>query len=78
MVPKENESLSPEIRWGVGCLVAFAAIIGTLVLVFLISFALEPPTWVQVIIGMSLAVGGAIFAWLVASALGGHKDRGRV
>jgi phosphate/sulfate permease len=76
VVPRENGSLPPEVRWGVGCLVAFAAIIGTLVLVFLISFALEPPAWLQVVIGVALAVGGAFFAWLVASGLGGHKERG--
>jgi phosphate/sulfate permease len=57
-----------------GCFVASAAIIGTLVLVFLVVLALRPPTWVQVVIGVALAVGGATFAWLIASALAGHKS----
>jgi hypothetical protein len=74
-MPKKDESLSPEVRWGLGCLVAFAAIVGSLVLVFLISFALEPPAWLQVAIGVGLVSGGAVLAWLVATALGGRADK---
>ena len=46
-----------------------AALVGLLVLVFLVAIALEPPAWIQVLFGIGLAVGGAIFAWLIASAL---------
>ena len=69
----ERRALPPELRWTVGCLVAALATVGVLILVFLIAIALSPPTWVQVVLGVGLAIGGAIFAWLIASALG---DRG--
>ncbi len=45
-----------------------AASIGIVILVFLVSLALQPPTWVQVLIGVVLAIGAAIFTWLVAKA----------
>lgn len=69
----QQQALPPEVRWTVGCLVASLATVGILILVFLVAIALSPPTWVQVVLGVGLAIGGAIFAWLIASALG---DRG--
>ena len=68
-----DASLSPEIRWTVGCLVGALATIGILILVALVAIALEPPTWVQVVLGAGLACGGAVFAWLIASALGERR-----
>ena len=65
--------LPPEVRWGVGILVSSAAVTGILILVFLVAIALTPPTWVQVLLGVGLAIGGALFAWLIASALGQRK-----
>lgn len=62
--------LRPEVRWGLGCLVAAAAVVGGLILTLLVAIALQPPAWIQVVLGIGLAVGGAILAWLVASALG--------
>ncbi len=61
--------LSPHVRWTVGCLVGSLATVGILILVALIAIALSPPTWVQVVLGFGLACGGAVFAWLIASAL---------
>ncbi len=52
----------------VGCAVGAAATIGIGILVFLIALALQPPVWLQVVIGVTLAAGAAIFTWLVASA----------
>ena len=70
---REVETLPPEVRWTVGILVSSAAVVGILILVFLVAIALTPPTWVQVALGAALAVGGAAFAWLIAHALGQRK-----
>lgn len=55
-------------RWFVALAVGGAATIGVVILVFLVSLALQPPPWVQVVLGVVLAVGAAIFTWLVAKA----------
>ena len=73
---RPSEEMSAEARWGIGCLVAAAALIGSLVLVFVIAFLLDPPEWVQVLLGIGLVLEGALLAWLVASALG--RIRGSV
>ena len=54
--------------WLVGCAVGAAAMTGIVIFVFLVALALQPPAWVQIVIGVSLALGGAVFAWLIASA----------
>ena len=64
----------PEVRWGLGCLLSATAMTGSLILVLLIAIVLQPPTWLQVLIGIALTIGGAVFAWLVATAL--TKARG--
>ena len=56
-------------------MVASAALIGSLILVFLVAVALQPPAWVQVLLGIGLAIGGAVLAWLIASALGQSRAR---
>jgi predicted benzoate:H+ symporter BenE len=71
---------TPEIdalRWTLGCLVGAAALVGTLILVLLVTLALQPPAWVQVLAGIALVAGGALLAWLVASALGQSRSRRR-
>jgi hypothetical protein len=73
-VGPEDHLERPEVRFGVGCLVALAAITGSLILVFLVAFALRPPAWVQVSIGVALVAGGAILGLLVAKALGGPRE----
>lgn len=67
--------LPPEVSWTLGCLVGSVATVGSLILVALVAIALEPPTWVQVLLGVALAIGGAILAWLVAAALGHRRQR---
>jgi predicted benzoate:H+ symporter BenE len=74
-VESGNASLEPVLRWTLGCLVGAAAIVGTLILVLLVTLALEPPEWVQVLVGLALVGGGAVLAWLVASALGRARSR---
>lgn len=62
--------MPPEVRWTVGCLVGAVSIVGLLILVLLVAVVLSPPTWIQVVLGVALALGGVAFAWLVATALG--------
>jgi hypothetical protein len=66
-----------EVRWTVGCLVAAAATVGVLILVLLVTLALQPPAWVQVLVGLGLTGGGGLLAWLVASALGQSRSQRR-
>lgn len=66
----EDNRLRAEVRWTLGCLVGAAAMIGTLILVLLVAFALRPPVWMQVMLGIGLAIGGGALSWLVVSALG--------
>jgi hypothetical protein len=68
--------MRPEVRWTLGCLVGAAALVGTLILALLVALALQPPAWVQVVVGVMLALGGAVLAWLVANALGASRSRG--
>lgn len=84
MSRRESDHWSrPELRWTFGCLVAFVGMTGLVILVFLVALALQPPEWVQVLVGIGLACGGAILAWLVAAALRqsrsteGIRNRGR-
>lgn len=71
----EEQPLPAELRWTVGCLLGALSMVGVLILVALVAIALEPPTSVQVALGAALAVGGAVFAWLIASALGQRQSR---
>ena len=66
----DDNQLRAEVRWTLGCLVGAAAMIGTLILVLLVAFALRPPVWMQVMLGVGLAIGGGALTWLVVSALG--------
>jgi threonine/homoserine/homoserine lactone efflux protein len=73
---RDEDALRPELRWTAGCLVGAAAVVGTLILVLLVALALQPPPWVQVLVGVLLTAGGALLTWLVASALD-HSRPGR-
>ena len=72
----QDPALSPEMRWTLGCLVGSLATVGVFILVALVAIALSPPTWVQVLLGGFLACGGAVFAWLIAAALGERRADG--
>jgi len=67
--PSTDPMMRPEFRWGLGCLVAAAALIGLLVLLFVVAYLLQPPTWVQIILGLALVGGVVLLGWLVATAL---------
>ena len=67
--------MSPEVRWGVGCLVGAAAITGMLILLMYIAFTFEPSLWVQLILAVGLTIGGGLLTWIVVTALGESKAR---
>ena len=67
--------MSPEARWGVGCLVGAAAITGMLILLMYIAFTFEPPLWVQLLLAVGLTIGGGLLTWIVVTALGESKAR---
>lgn len=73
---KPNGPMRPEARWIVGVVVGLTAMLGLMILVALVSFALEPPAWMQIIMGIVLVGVACLLTWLVASALG-PRDRGR-
>lgn len=63
-----------EVRWGLGCLLGAAAMMGLFIFTLLVALALQPPAWVQVITGIALVAAGAALAWLIATALGRSRD----
>ncbi len=74
-VANRRDELSPEVRWGVGCLVGAAAITGVVILLMYVAFTVDVPVWVQLLLGVSLTVGGGLLSWLVVRALGESKAR---
>ena len=65
----QRNEIRPELRWGVGCLVAAAAMVGAVILLMYVAFTFELPVWAQMLLGVGLTLGGALLAWLVFSAL---------
>ena len=70
---EDKRPMSAEARWTVGALIGGVAMLGMLILLLLIALALQPPTWVQIVLGIALVAGGAALTWLVATALGGTR-----
>lgn len=60
------------VRWVAAGIVAAAALLGLVVLVTMIVYVLQPPGWLQTVLGVGMAAGAVVFAWLLASAL--RKD----
>ncbi|HEX2295473.1 MAG TPA: hypothetical protein VHN37_09210 [Actinomycetota bacterium] len=60
------------VRWVAAGIVAAAALLGMVVLVALVFYVLQPPGWLQTVMGVVMAVGAVVFAWLLAAAL--RKD----
>lgn len=63
-----------EVRWTIGVVVGLTAMVGLMILVVLVSLALEPPAWAQIVMGVFLVAVACVLAWLVAAALG-ERDR---
>ena len=68
--------MRPEVRWVIGVIVGLTAMVGLLILVVLVAIALEPPEWVQIVMGVILVGVACLLTWLVASALE-QRDRAR-
>ena len=73
---ERDASMRPETRWVIGIVVGLTAMVGLMILVFMVSFALEPPPWLQVVMGILLVGVACLLTWLVASALD-QRDRAR-
>ena len=75
-LPEGTQPGVPEsedvVRWVAAGIVAASALLGLVVLVAMLAYVLEPPAWVQTVLGLALAAGAVFFAWLLASAL--RKD----
>jgi membrane protein implicated in regulation of membrane protease activity len=50
--------------------VAGVALLGVGILAALLALYLQPPAWLQITVGILLALGGVLLAWLVATAVG--------
>lgn len=72
--PVDTPQSDDFVRWVAAGVVAAAALLGLVVLVTMIAYALQPPGWLQMVLGVVMAGGAAFFAWLLASAL--RKDDG--
>ncbi|MDQ3877372.1 MAG: hypothetical protein M3290_03360 [Actinomycetota bacterium] len=64
-----------ETRWLISILVGLAAMIGMLILVFLVAVALEPPTWLQILLGVAIVAGGIGLTSVVWLALADRQER---
>lgn len=70
-----KDEISPELRWGVGCLVAAAAMVGVVILLMYVAFTFDLPVWAQMFLGVGLTLGGFLLAWLVFSALSQSRQK---
>ena len=70
-----NDQMSPEVKWGVGCLVAAAAMVGLVILLMYVAFTFDLPVWAQIALGVGLTFGGGLLSWLVVSALGQSRSK---
>ena len=67
------------LRWFVAGLLAMVALIGAVSIVAVFVFSAEEvPGWLTLVLGGGLALGSAVFAWVIASALrSSDRSRGR-
>ena len=72
---RRNDELSPEAKWGVGCLVAAAAMLGVVILLMYVAFTFDLPIWAQIALGFALTLGGGLLSWLVVSALDQSRQK---
>ena len=70
-----NDQMSAEVKWGVGCLVAAAAMVGLVILLMYVAFTFDLPVWAQIALGVGLTLGGGLLSWLVVSALGQSRSK---
>ena len=70
-----NDQMSDEVRWGLGCLIAAAAITGVVILLMYVAFTFDLPEWAQIVLGVGLTFGGALLTWLIFTATGQSRPR---
>lgn len=70
-----NDQLSREATWGVGCLVAAAAMTGIVILLMYVAFSFDLPIWAQIALGFGLTLLGGLLTWLIVSALGQSRQK---
>ena len=56
-------------RWVAAGVVSTVALLGLVVLVAIAAYFLQPPRWLQIVLGVVMAAGTAAFAWVLAAAL---------
>lgn len=71
--PPGDDASAALKRWLVAGTVAFAALVGTLILVVLVVAAVRPAPWIETLMAVGLPLAAAGLAWLVASALGRNR-----
>ena len=70
-----KDRMSDEVRWGLGCLIAAAAMTGFVILLMYVAFTFDLPEWAQILLGVGLTLGGALLAWLVFTATGQSRPK---
>lgn len=70
-----NDEMSPEVKWGVGCLVGAAAMVGFIILLMYVAFTFDLPVWAQIALGVGLTIGGGLLSWLVVTALSQNRQK---
>lgn len=70
-----NDQLSREATWGVGCLVAAAAMTGIVILLMYVAFSFDLPIWAQIALGFGLTLLGGLLTWLIVSALNQSRQK---
>ncbi len=68
-VRPDIDSSENILTWLIAAVLAGAALLGVFIFVSLVVIALQPPGWIQTTLGVGMALGSAIFAWLIATAL---------
>jgi protein-S-isoprenylcysteine O-methyltransferase Ste14 len=75
---REQEIIGQMSKWLIAAGIACVALFGFFALIAALVFVFELPPWIEVVIGVVLALGTAAFAWLVASALeSGRRSRAK-
>ena len=71
----DNDRMSDEVRWGLGCLIAAAAMTGVVILLMYVAFTFDLPEWAQILLGVGLTLGGGLLTWLIFTATGQSRPR---
>jgi hypothetical protein len=70
-----KDQMSDEVRWGLGCLIAAAAMTGFVILLMYVAFTFDLPEWAQILLGVGLTLGGGLLTWLIFTATGQSRPK---